>query len=148
MLGDDINATLPGLRREAESMMTVTLRAYAPNGLTVVNGLEVLQYEPMGDTFARVQSRRLKDAAAQTVRIGGVDRPVLFGGLHLPIGAYISSNHLQIKFGDQGIGWEFACTGVGPADDPSLMGRRWLVVSAPADSFRTVRRLDVAEVII
>jgi hypothetical protein len=48
--------------------------------------------------------------------------------------------------GDQGIGWEYLCTAVGAHDDPTLLGRRFLVVNAPAKSFATARRLDVVEV--
>lgn len=140
-------ATIAG-RAAAEALMSAKVRAFRPSGLTTVNGLEVQQYEPMGDSFAKVQSRRLKDSIAQTVKIGGVDRQILIGGLQLPIGAYISGNVLQITAGDLGIGWEFECIGVGAADDPSLLGRRWLVISVPADSFRTARHLDVAEVIV
>jgi hypothetical protein len=48
--------------------------------------------------------------------------------------------------GDQGIDWEYLCTAVGAHDDPTLLGRRFLVVNAPAKSFATARRLDVVEV--
>ncbi len=38
------------------------------------------------------------------------------------------------------------CSAVGPASDPSLLGRRWEVVDVPAKSYATARRLDVVEV--
>jgi hypothetical protein len=122
--------------------MVDTFTAYSPNGKTTVSGLEVQAYANEGSTRGKVQggSASVADTASRTVQIGGVARPVLTGGLHIPISA-----DLPVA-GTQGIGWEYECTAVGADSDPSLVGRRWLVVSVPAKTFATARRLDVVEV--
>lgn len=123
--------------------MTLTLTPYAPNGFTTVSGLEVQAYTTHTATSGKFQggSASTADAATRTVTVGDVARPVLAGGLHIPIAATVP------KAGEQGKGWEYAVTAVGPDDDPALLGRRFLVVSVPAKSFATARRLDVAEVL-
>lgn len=123
--------------------MTLTFTAYAPNGFTTVNSLEVPAYTDEGDTPGKVQGGAAsnRDPVSRTITIGTVARPVLEGGLHIPIGATVP------KAGDQGIGWEYVCTAVGPDDDPALLNRRYLVVSVPAKSFATARRLDVVEIV-
>ena len=67
--------------------------------------------------------------------VGGVERPVVEGGLHLPLDAELPA-----------IGWHDICTAVGPSSDPALLGRRWEVVDVPAKSYATARRLDVAQI--
>jgi hypothetical protein len=127
----------------AESLMTLTLTAYSPNGYTTGgDGLEVRAYANEGATAGKVQgsSSSVAGAATQYVTVGGVSRAVMRAGLHLPISA-----DLPVA-GDQGIGWEYAVTAVGVDDDPTLVGRRFLVVSVPGKSFATARRLDVVEV--
>jgi hypothetical protein len=86
------------------------------------------------------RSSSTADAGTRYVTIGGVPRAVMVAGLHIPVSA-----DLPVA-GDQGIGWEYAVTAVGPDDDPTLMSRRFLVVGVPAKSFATARRLDVVEV--
>lgn len=122
--------------------MTLTFTAYSPNAKTTVSGLEVQAYANEGSTRGKVQggSAATADTATDYVNVGGVRRPVLKGGLHIPI-----SSDLPVA-GDPGIGWEYLCTAVGQYDDPSLLNRRYLVVNAPAKSFATARRLDVVEV--
>lgn len=137
-----IEAELPFLRAEAEALMVDTFTAYSPNGVTVVDGLEAQNYASEGQTSGKVQggSSSTKDTATEYVTVGGVSRPLLRGGLHLPLGAPVPAA------GDRGIGWEYACTAAGDNSDPSLVGRRYLVHNVPAKSFATARRLDVVEV--
>ena len=128
-------------RRFAESLMTDTFAAYSPS-IGKVDGLDETVYTPEGSTFGKVSgtSATGRDTITRTVVIGGVDRPIIEGGLSIPLSAPIPSA------GDQGIGWEYECTAVGPASDPQMLGRRWLVVNVPVKSFATARRLDVVEV--
>lgn len=122
-------------RSAAESLMLDTFAAYSPTW-TTVDGLKVQSWVPQGSTAGKVSSRsRDSDTSTRFVTIGGVERPVLNGGLHIPLGAPLPA-----------IGWEYVCTAVDAASDPSLLGRRWRVVDVPAKSFATARRLDVVEV--
>lgn len=133
-------ATLRG-RLVAESLMDLTLAAYSPNEETV-DGLKVRTFADEGETRGKVQSgsQAGQDAATRSVKVGGTDRPVMEAGLHIPI-----SSSVPVA-GDRGIGWEYVVTAIGPASDPSLLGRRFLVVGVPAKSYATARRLDVCEV--
>lgn len=143
-LNDAIAAELPFLRQQAESLMTLTLAAYSPDGTTEdADGYKVPKFASEGSTFGKVQggSQSTKDAATRSVTIGSVERPVLSAGLHIPITAPVPSAGEQ-----RGVGWEYEVTGLGPLDDPALLGRRFLVVGVPAKSFATARRLDVVEV--
>jgi hypothetical protein len=141
MIVDDIAAALPELRRQAESLMADTFTAYAPDGTTTdAYGDEVPAYTPEGSTFGKVQGTTARDPITRTVVIGGVDRPVVEGGLQIPLSAPVP------VAGPRGTGWEYVCTAVGPLSDPALLGTRWLVVNAPTKSYATARRLDVAEV--
>lgn len=130
------------LRAEAEALMTATFTAYSPDGFTAVDNIQELAFANQGDTPGKVQgsSSSTADTATEVVTIGGVRRPVLKAGLHIPV-----SSPLPVA-GDQGIGWEYECTAVGDPADASLVGRRYLVHNVPAKSFATARRLDVVEV--
>lgn len=117
--------------------------AYSPTDTSPgVNGLEVQNYADEGATVGKVQggSASTADTATDFLVIGGVRRAVLRGGLHIPISSDVPTA------GDVGVGWEYACTAVGVHSDPSLVGRRYLVVNVPGKSFATARRLDVVEV--
>lgn len=124
--------------------MTLTLAAYSPNGTTKdENDYDVPVYASEGSTPGRIQSgsRAGGDTPTRYVTIGGVARPVLSGGLHIPISAPV-----PVASEQRGAGWEYEVTAIGSADDPALLGRRYLVVGAPAKSHATARRLDVVEV--
>lgn len=124
--------------------MTLTLTAYSPNGVTTdADGFEIPAYTDEGSTPGKVQAGSLSgdDAATRYIRVGDVERPVLSGGLHIPIGSPV-----PVAGEQRGIGWEFVVTAVGASDDPALLGRRYLVVGVPAKSHATARRLDVAEI--
>lgn len=135
MLADAIGRVLPELRTEAESLMADSFTAYAYT-TTEVDGLREKAWNAQGDTPGKVSGRsRGGDTQTRTVDIGGVERPVMEGGLHIPLSAPLPA-----------IGWQYECVAVGPATDPSLLGRRWQVVDVPAKSHATARRLDVVEV--
>lgn len=134
-LAANVGEALPEFRAAAESLMVDTFTAYS-NGTAVVDGLKEDAWTDEYSTRGRVSGRaRDGDTNTRTVTVGGVERPVVEGGLHIPLSAPLPA-----------IGWEFVCDEVGPASDPSLVGRRWRVVDVPAKSFATARRLDVVEV--
>lgn len=124
-------------RRAAERLMTDTFAAYSPAGVTEdADHMQTTGYTPEGSTFGRCHAGvRLQTVGSPTVTIGGVERPVLEGGLRIPISAPVPE-----------VDWEYLMTAAGPATDPALVGRRWHVVGLQADSFATARRLDVVEV--
>lgn len=131
-------------RADAESLMTLTLAVHSPDGKEPgPDGFEVLKFKDETPTIGKVQagSQAGGDVKDRYIRVGDVERPVLSGGLHIPIGADLPAAGEQ-----RGIGWEYEVTAVGPYDDPALLGRRFLVVSVPAKSFATARRLNVVEV--
>lgn len=124
--------------------MTDTFTAYAKTGTTTdAEGFQVPTYTAQGTTLGRVAgpSTQSRDTNARTVTIGGVERLVVSGGLHIPIAA-----DAPIA-GEYGTGWEYVLTELGPLTDPSLLDSRWLVVDAPAKSYATARRLDVVRLI-
>lgn len=131
-------------RRAAERDMSLTLAAYSPDATTTdANGFNVPAFASEGSTVGKVQAgaQAGQDAATRHVTVGGVARPVLSGGLHIPIGAPVPVGSEQ-----RGLGWEYEVTAVGAGDDPALLGRRFLVVGVPVKSYATARRLDVVEV--
>lgn len=147
MLQDAIAAELPYLRAQAEGRMTLTLTAYAPTTPTKdADGYDVPGYLSKGSTRGRIQGGAGRGADTQTryVRIGETERPVLSGGLHIPISAPVPVAGEQR--GQVGGAWEYEVTAVGPSDDPALLGRRYMVVEVPAKSHATARRLDVVQV--
>jgi hypothetical protein len=116
--------------------MTLTLAASSPGGTTTnAAGQEETDMAPEGTTPGKLQGSTARDAVTRSVSVGDVERPVVDEGLHIPLSAPLPS-----------IGWQYEVTAVGPSDDPALLGRRFQVVSVPAKSFATARRLDVVEV--
>lgn len=135
-----IAAELPFLRREAEAMMTLTLAAYAPNGTTQdADGYDVPAFTSEGATFGKVQGgTQGKDTPTRYLNIGGVERPILTAGLHIPIAAKV-----PVASEQRGQAWEYEVTAIGAHDDPALLGVRFMVVGVPMKSKATARRLDV-----
>lgn len=134
-----LTASLAG-RRAAESLMLDTFTAYSPNGKTTdADGMETPGYASQGTIRGKLAagSRQSNDTVARTVTVGGVDRLVVQGGLHLPVAAP------PPVIGGLGAGWEYVLTTPGPMTPTELTGSRWLVVDSPAKSYMTARRLDV-----
>lgn len=131
-----MNGALVSGQRRAESFMTLTLAASSPGGTTTdADGMETSGLTPQGTTPGKLQGSTARDAVTRSVSVGDVERPVVDEGLHIPLSAPLPK-----------IGWQYEVTAVGPSDDPALLGRRFQVVSVPAKSFATARRLDVVEV--
>lgn len=126
--------------------MTLTLTPHTPTDpptyTTDPDGYEVPALTPGTPHAGKVQSgsQAGSDTATRYVQVGGTERPVLSGGLHIPISAPVPLAGEQRNYGT-----EYVVTAVGPADDPALLGRRFLVVAVPVKSFATARRLDVIE---
>lgn len=132
----DVLRELPEMRRQAESLMTDTFTAYGLPTWTTVDGIESETRLSQGETVGKVSGRsREGDTNTRLVTVGGVDRPVVEGGLHLPLSAAVPV-----------VGWQYELTALGSATDPALLGRRWQVVDVPAKSYATARRLDVVEI--
>lgn len=137
MLAAAIAATLPALRREAESLMQDTFAAYSTDTELVTNpdtGMEEEVHLPAGETRGKIQGRSQETVTqVETFTVGGVERTVVKGGLHIPYSAPLPSR-----------GWVYQCTAVGDPINDFRIGRRWLVVNVPLDD-ATARRLDVVE---
>lgn len=132
----DLARTVEELRTYADAAFGDSFTAYAFT-TTKVDDLDVQAWVSQGVTPGKVAgpSAAAADTQTRTVSVGGVERPVVEGGLHIPISAPLPA-----------IGWEYVCDSVGPQSDPALVGRRWRVVDVPAKSYATARRLDVVEV--
>lgn len=119
--------------------MTLTLSATSPETTetTDADGMTTVDRTAEASTVGKVagSSAQTADPVARTVTVGGVERPVMQGGLHIPLSAQVPA-----------FGWIYVVTAVGTYDDPALLGRKFLVVSVPAKSYATARRLDVVEV--
>lgn len=130
----------------AEGLMTLEVTPYAPKpgGGTEKDehGYDVPAFDEQPPHAAKVQaaSSSGKDSHTRYVKVAGVDRPVIEGGLHIAL-----SDPVPVASEQRGKGWEYEVTGLGPVDDPALLGKRYLVVWVPVKSYATARRLDVVE---
>lgn len=122
--------------------MADTFTAHAPGQKTTdPDGFETTGYGAVGTIRGKLAGRsRESDTNTRTVTVGGVDRPVVEGGLHIPVDADLPAA------GQHGTGWVYELTTPGPVTDPALAGTWWLVVDVPAKSYATARRLDVVGV--
>lgn len=134
---------LPAMRARAVGLMADVFTPQQPNGVTVTNGFEVPAYTAKTTTRGKIQgpSNQVRDAATRTVTVGDMELLVVDAGLHIPV------NSLVPVAGEYGTGWEYVLTTPGPLTDPALTGSRWLVVSVPAKSYPTARRLDVVRIL-
>ena len=126
-------------RRAAEALMSDHFDIYRTGARMAqdeVTGLEHNSLAWSSETHGKVQgpSTQASDTATRTVNVGGVERPVIVAGLHVPVCA------------DVVIGDELVCTHTGPGSPEGLVNRRWLVVNVPMKSYMTALRLDVVEV--
>lgn len=124
-----------GLREIAEATFEDTFTASAYE-TAKVDGIDEQTWVAKYETPGKVSGRsRDSDTATRYVQVGGVEKPEVQGGLHLPLDTELPE-----------VGWRFECIAVGVNSDPSLVGRRWQVTNVPAKSYATARRLDVVEV--
>lgn len=130
-------------RQAAEARMQDTFTPYLPGGTTTDgDGFEVAGYTAGTPTPGRLAgtSAQTRDTNARTVTVGGVERPVVEGGLHIPVSAAAPA------MGEYGFGWEYVLTELGPNTPPALLNSRWLVVDTPLKSDQTALRLDVVRI--
>lgn len=132
------SAGLSAGRLAAERQMLDTFTAYGAPTWVKVDGLDeearAVQYATRGKVQG-LGGLRGNDPQTRTVTVGGVERPVMNGGIHIPISADAPA-----------VGWQYVVTAVGPSSDPALLGRVYEVVESPAKSYATSRRLDVVEI--
>lgn len=137
--------TLASRQRRAEARMKDTFTPQAPTGTFTpdAEGFQIPAYAAQATTKGRIAgpTTQSRDTNARTVTIGGVERLVVEGGLHIPVSAAVPA------VGEYGTGWEYVLTTLGTGTDPSLLNSRWLVVDAPAKSQATARRLDVVRLV-
>lgn len=143
------DAELAEHRADAESLMDLCLGAYQPGTVLDDNDRKVPGHTFVGECIGKLQgsSASARDAADRTVRIGGVERPVLIAGLHIPICDFITDGFLDIVASEDPLAaWQFRVHR-SRSTDHSLVGRWYQAVGiVPAKSIATARRLDVAEV--
>lgn len=142
----DVTYVVDEGRAAAESRMTDLFEVYSPDPESTTTdgeGFEVPGYADEQETYGRIAgpSAQSRDTNARTVTIGGMEREVVSGGLHIPISADAPA------MGEYRTGWEYVLVEVGPSTDPSLLNSRWLVVDSPAKSQATARRLDVVRLV-
>lgn len=131
-------AELADLRRLEEGEMVDRGVMRSPTGRSAQNsdGEEEPVYADEFTTRCRVGGPNRADTpTVRTVEIGGVERPVIEGGLRLPVGVPAVRR-----------GWLFEITAVGGTSDPRLVGRKYLIQDDPVKTSATARRLDVVEV--
>jgi Family of unknown function (DUF6093) len=123
--------------------MGLTLHWYSPNGTTTtVNRMEVPGFDDRGTTPGKVRALpREGDTVTRMVMVGGTERPVLNGTIHVPLSAFVGPTGLTLT-----VGWECVVDSCSPNDDPALVGRRYRIVEVPAKSYATARRMDAVEV--
>lgn len=124
--------------------MLDTVTAYAPTGVAVdpIDGMEKFTYTSQGSTPAKIQTRGrgFNTSESRYIAVAGVRRIVLIASLHLPISAP------RPEPGEIGMGWEYEVTAIGAVSDPTLLGRRYLIVEVSSFSTLTARRCDVVDI--
>lgn len=103
---------------------------------TTVDGLDVQTWVAGDTTLGKIPNNVSTGAAsnARTVTIGGIERVVIEGGLHLPWSA------------SPVVGMEYVLTTLGPTTHPSMLNKRYHVVETHPTSAMTAWRLDVVDV--
>lgn len=132
MIGAAVNAG----RRAAEARMTDAGRALRQDGTTPgPNGTEDPNYVEQFTAPCRIAGQGGRTSpVSRTVTIGGVEREVIEGGLHLPVSADILVP-----------GWIWEVTAVGEGSDPALVGKQYRVERLAVQSHATAHRYDVVE---
>ena len=138
---------LRAMQARAETLHTLTLAWYSPNGKTAAgaDGMVRRAAKAEGTTRGKMQAPSQLpgvDTPTRMVKIGDTELPVLSGALHIGIRDLLDgAGALRLK-----IGWECTVAAVGADDDPALLGRKYRVVDVPVKSFSTARRIDVVDV--
>lgn len=128
-----IEAELPFLRAEAESLMLDTGNALRPTGgWVVVGGIEVQATDTLFASPCKVQTRAIQAREAQ---VGGRTAVEVRTELHLP------ADTAPLAVGDL---WEFTTV---HALSLSVVGQRLRVTAPVAGTLKTARRYQVEEVV-
>lgn len=142
-------AELAEHQADAESLMVLCFQAEVPGMVLDDKNRKIPGFEPFGaPCIGKIagSSTAARDTPVRTLRVGAVTRPVLEGGLHLPVGAFVVAGVLQIVMSeDPAAAWRLRVVG-SRLGDPSMVGRKYQVVGVPAKPWATARRLDVVEV--
>jgi hypothetical protein len=122
MIGHDVEAVLPELQEQAESLMVTACTVARPTGVTSdpETGMDVETSEPVFDGLCKVQSSDNQARAVETA-LGTVTVQQL--EVHLPVRA-------------------------GPfrkGDVVNVPGRRFRVLAVPTKTWQTAQRLPVEE---
>lgn len=140
MLQDAISSALPDLRAQAASTMLDTL-AFG----TIVRGAQDPTTGLEADVFVATFTTKGKiagasqggaDLAVRMVDIGGVQRPVITGGVHIP---FDRTNAVPS-------GMLVKVMTLGPRSPHHLLGRLYRIEGESVKSYETARRFDVVEV--
>lgn len=138
MLAEDIAAALPELRREAESTMQDTLAfgTMIRGGQSDETGLEEPTFAAAFTTRGKVTGGSVgNDQAVRMVTVGGTERPVISGGVHIPADRRETvPNGMYAKV-----------TALGPSSPAHLLNRVYRVEGESTKSHQTARRFDVVE---
>ncbi|MGZ5422632.1 MAG: DUF6093 family protein [Aeromicrobium sp.] len=137
MLADDISRVLPELRREAELTMLDTLAFGAMGTTTDPDGFEVDGFVADFTSPGKVAGGSIgNDQGIRTTMVGGSERPVITGGIHIPADstAVVPTGTL-VKV-----------TTLGPDSPAHLLNRLYRIEGESTKSYQTARRFDVVEV--
>lgn len=136
-------AEMASARADAESLMLDEGQAKRPTGKTARNeetGLSEPTFADLFTTRCKVQPTSGDEVTTQTVTVGGVERVVYKGGIHMPI-PEAGSAAVDLRRGDR-----LTILSIGPMTDPGVLGKTYEVVGFSGKSWATARRLDVVEV--
>lgn len=111
----------------------IVRRATGKSARDDATGLSVPVYEDLFTSRCKVSGKSAADPSVRTVDVGGVERPYIEAGVHLPLSANPVPEGAEIKV-----------TAIGPLTDPMVLGARYRVVGFGGKSWATARRLDVA----
>ena len=128
-----IEAELPRLRSEAESLMLDTGKALRPTeGWTVVDGIEVQATDDLFTSACKIQTRTLQ---AREAEVGGRTAVEVRTELHLP------ASTAPLAVGDL---WEMTAA---HALSLAVVGARYRVTAPVDGTLKTARRYEVERVV-
>jgi len=128
---------LDGFRADAETQMEDTLAfGTMTRGGLDADGLETETFAASFTTPGKVTGRSGADLTIRTVEIGGVERPVISGGIHIP------ADRPELV----PAGMFVRVEAIGPDSPAHLLGRVYKIDGESVKSYQTARRFDVVEV--
>lgn len=138
-LADDVARELSFLRAQAASMMQDRLEfgTFTKGGQDADSGLEEPTFTAAFSTPGKIKGS--PTGAVQNVRmveVGGTERPVIDGGVHIP-----ADRAEVVRYG-----MFVRVVKVGPRSPRHLLGRVYRIEGESVTSNQTARRFDVVEV--